>query len=314
MFKKQYALIAGIFIALFTIIASCKSSFEKLKASNNNPKKYQEAVRLYNRKDYAKALDLFENLAPHYRGQSGAEDLFYYYAYTNYKLKDYTSASYHFKQFAETYPTSPRAEECRFMTAYCYYLDAPNFSLDQSNTQKAVDALQLFINLYPKSERVTEGNKLIQNLRDRLEEKAYSNAKLYYTIGDYKSAVIAMGNVLRDYPDTKYAEELEYLSIVSQYQYARVSFESRQEERYQQVIAMADQFNDNYSNSSYLRDVQQYKKYSTTGIIRAKRDLAALATNPKKEAKELAKQDTTEKIKTTQSAVQVDDNRKIPPQ
>ncbi len=314
MFKKQYTLIASFFIALLIIAGSCKSPFEKLKASNNNPKKYQEAVRLYNKKEYSKALELFENLAPHYRGQTGAEDLFYYYAYTNFKLRDYTSASYHFKQFAETYPTSSRAEECRYMTAYCYFLDAPGFSLDQSNTQKAIESLQLFINLYPKSERVADASKLIQDLRNRLEEKAYANAKLYYVIGDYQSAVIAIGNVLRDYPDTKYAEELDYLSIVSQYKFSKVSRETRQEDRYNQVISLVDQFTDKYPSSHYLRDVEQYKKDSNYGIQHAKNVLAEATVNPKV-AKKLAKQDSTaDKVKVTQSSEDPRDHQRTPPE
>lgn len=314
MFKKQYALIASFFIVLLIVVGSCKSQFEKLKASNNNPKKYQEAVRLYNRKEYSKALELFETLAPHYRGQTGAEDLFYYYAYTNFKLKDYTSASYHFKQFADTYPTSPRAEECRYMTAYCYYLDAPGFSLDQTNTQKAIESLQLYINLYPKNERVNEANKLIQELHGRLEEKAYANAKLYYTIGDYQSAVIAMGNVLRDYPDTKYAEELDYLSIVSQYKFAKISRETRQEDRFGQVLSMADQFAEKYPSSSYLREVDLYKRDSNEGIQHAKQYIAQASYDPKV-AKKIAKQDSTaDKVKTTQSSEDPKDHERTPPQ
>src|SRR6195952_3921221 len=231
MFKKQQSLFGGLLIVLILAFGSCKSKFEKLKASNDYAKKYKEAIRLYNTKKYSKALELFDVLVSRYRGQEQAEDLYYYYAYTNYKLRDYTSARYHFKQFSETYPTSSRAEECRFMAAYCYYLDSPIFSLDQTNTQSAIDAMQLFINLYPKSDRVAEASKLIQNLRDKLEEKSYANSKLYLTIGDYQSAVIAFGNTLRDYPDTKYAEEMEYLTIEAQYEYARHSTEYKQEER-----------------------------------------------------------------------------------
>ncbi len=314
MFKKQYAVIAGLFIALLIIAGSCKTKFDKLKASNDNAKKYQEAVRLYNKKEYAKALELFEGLTQRYRGQAQAEDLFYYYAYTNYKLRDFTSASYHFKQFADTYPTSARAEECRYMYAYCYYLDSPNFSLDQQNTQKAIDALQLFINLYPKSERVAEASKLIQNLRDKLEEKAYANAKLYFTIGDYQSATIAMGNMLRDYPDTKYAEELDYLTIEAQYKFARISRETRQEERFTQAITYADQFQDKYPNSKYLRAAQQYKKDSGYGIESAKRVIAEAAYKPRI-AKKIAKQDSTaDKVKVTQSSEDPNDHQRTPPQ
>jgi outer membrane protein assembly factor BamD len=180
MFKKQIPFIGALLIVLIVALAGCKSKYEKLRASNDLAKKYKEAIRYYNKKDYARALELFDDLTQHYRGQAEAENLFYYYAYTNYKLKDYTSARYHFKVFADTYPNSTRTEECRFMSAYCYYLDSPNFSLDQENTQKAIDALQLFINYYPKSDRTAEASKLIQNLRDKLETKSYNNAKLYF--------------------------------------------------------------------------------------------------------------------------------------
>jgi len=279
MFKKQKALIGTLILVLIIAFTGCKSKYERLKASNDNAKKYQEGIKYYNKKDYTKALELFDDLVQRYRGQTEAEDLYYYYAYTNYKLKDYTSARYHFKVFADSYPNSSRTEECRFMSAYCYYLDSPNFSLDQDNTQKAIDAMQLFINLYPKSERVAEASKLIQNLRDKLEEKAYANAKLYLIIRDYQSAVIAFGNTLRDYPDTKYAEEMEYLSVKAQYMYAKNSYEIKQEDRYNTTITMSQQFAEKYPSSKYLKDAEQLKKDSEQGILSAKRYLVEAASN-----------------------------------
>lgn len=279
MFKKQRALTGSLLLVLVIALAGCKSKFERLKASNDNAKKYHEGIKYYNKKDYTRALDLFEDLVQRYRGTTEAEDLYYYYAYTNYKLKDYTSARYHFKTFADSYPNSSRTEECRFMSAYCYYLDSPNFSLDQENTQKAIDAMQLFINLYPKSDRAPEAGKLIQNLRDKLEEKSYANAKLYLTIGDYQSAVIAFGNSLRDYPDIKYAEEMEFLTIKAQYLYAKNSYEIKQQERYESAIAFHDQFVEKYPNSKYLKDAELLKKNSQQGILESKRILAEAATN-----------------------------------
>jgi outer membrane protein assembly factor BamD len=295
MFKKQLTLLASVLALLIITLGSCKSKYEKLKASNDYAKKYQEAIKYYNQKDYNKALGLFEVLVERYRGRTEAEDLFYYYAFTNYKLKDYTSARYHFKTFADTYPSSTRAEECRFFSAYCYYLDSPIFSLDQDNTLKAIEALQLFINLYPKSDRVTEASKLIQNLRDKLETKAYANAKLYLTIGDYQSAVIAFNNALRDYPDTKYGEEMEYLIVKSQYLYASRSLEYKQEERYTQTIAYADQFNEKYPASKYGRETTGYAKDSKRGIDNAKRVLAEALSN-EKVAKKLASKDSVKTL------------------
>ncbi len=308
MFKKQQSLLAGLLIALIFALGACKSKFEKLKASNDNAKKYKEAIRLYNKKDYSKALELFDGLVQRYRGQEQAEDLYYYYAYTNYKLRDYTSARYHFKTFADTYPSSTRAEECRFMSAYCYYLDSPIFSLDQENTQKAIEALQLFINLYPKSERVAEAGKLIQNLRDKLEQKSYANAKLYLTIGDYQAAVIAFGNSLRDYPDTKYAEEMEFLTIKAQYLYAQKSAEYVQEDRYTQAIVDADQFTEKHPKSTYTNQVADLRKDSDRGIIQTKKILAEAALDSKV-AKKIAKKDT---VKSQPPSEKGNDNQKIP--
>jgi len=308
MFKKQLTFLAAVFAVLMIVLGSCKSKYEKLKASNDNAKKYSEAIKLYNKRDYSKALGLFEDLVTRYRGHEGAEDLFYYNAYANYKLKDYTAAGYHFKNFADTYPSSPRAEECRFMYAYCLYLDSPIFSLDQSNTSKAIDGLQLFINLYPKSDRVAEAGKLIQTLRDKLESKAFANAKLYLTIGDYQAAVIAFGNTLRDYPDTKYAEELEYLTIQAQYEYSKHSGEFVQEERYNLAITDADQFAEKYPNSKYLADANRYKKYSQEGIVETKRIIAA-ATNDMRLAKKIAKKDS---VKTQPPSEKNNPDQKIP--
>ncbi|HXH98799.1 MAG TPA: outer membrane protein assembly factor BamD [Sphingobacteriaceae bacterium] len=275
MFKNRRILSITLCILLALGIAGCKSKFEKLRTGTDTAKKYQEALKLYNKKQYTKALTLFDDLVQRYKGRTEAEDLYFYYADTHYKLKDYTTARYHYKIFADTYPTSPKAEEARYMSAYCFYLESPNFSLDQDNTLKAIESLQLFINLYPKSERVTEASRLIQDLRDKLESKSYANAKLYLTIGDYQSAIIAFKNSLRDFPDTRYAEEMEFLMIESQYLYAKNSFETRQEQRFTDVIALTNEFTGKYPASKYLKNTEQFKQDSEKGIENVKKVLAA---------------------------------------
>lgn len=294
MFKRQRLVFFSLLAAIFVLIGACKSKFEKIKASNDYAKKYQEAVRLYNKKDYSRALELFDDVAQRYRGQESAADLFYYYAYTNYRLRDYTSARYQFKNFADTYQNNQHAEECRFMAAYCFYLDSPNYTLDQENTGKAIESLQLFINLYPKSDRVAEASKLIQDLRDKMEQKSYANAKLYLTILDYQSAVIAFNNALRDYPDTKYAEEMEFLTVQAQYLYAKNSLSTKQEDRYTQAITYADQFTDKYPASKYLKETVSLKKDSESGIKQAKIEVAEIDANVKR-AQKIAARDSSVK-------------------
>ena len=301
MFKNKLNISLSILLVIIIAFAGCKSKFEKLRASNDTAKKYREAVRLYEKKDYNKALSLFDDLVTKYRGTAEAEDLSYYFAYTHYKLRDYTTARYHFKTFADTYASSAKAEECRFMAAYCFYLESPTFSLDQENTIKAIEALQLFINLYPKSERVAEASKLISNLRDKLETKSYANAKLFLDIGDYKSAVIAFRNSAREFPDTKYAEEMEFLTIKAQALYAKASFEIKQEERYNEAIQLYTEFVQNYPSSKYLKEAEEIKKSSEKAIIDVKKLIALQTAEMKaqeekiKAAEESKKEDTKNK-------------------
>jgi len=306
MFKIKHLLILSFTIIALTI-AGCKSQFEKIRLSNDVAKKYQEAMRLYNKKNYSKAIILFEDLSQKYRGRAEAEDLNYYYSLTLYKLKDYTTARYQFKSFADTYPTSKYAEECRYLGAYCYYLESPIWSLDQENTYKAIDALQLFINFYPKSERAADASKYIADLRNKLETKAFNNAKLYYTLGgydinNYKSAVIALKNAQIDFPDIKFAEEMDLLIVKSQFAYAKNSYETRQEDRYAEAITYADEFIESHPESKLLPEAQELKKDSQAGIDNAKRVLAEIAKDEAKYKAMMAKDakldSTTTTIKT----------------
>lgn len=285
MFKVKHLIIL-VFIAALGM-AGCKSRFEKLRASNDVKKKYEEAIRLYNKRDFSKALVLFEDLSQKYRGREQAEGLNFYYAYTLYKLQDYTTARYQFKSFADTYPASKDAEEARYMGAYCYYLESPTFSLDQENTYKAIDALQLFINLYPTSERAAAAAKYIATLRGKLEDKVFENAKMYLTTGpsnadNYRAAVIALKNAQRDFPDIKYAEEMDFLMIKSQYLYAKNSLPIRQEDRYNEATELYNEFTENYPKSKFTKEAKALQEDINSGLALNKIEMAEYAAELEK--------------------------------
>jgi len=299
MFKVKHLIIL-VFVAAIGV-AGCKSRFEKLRASNDVSKKYQEGIKLYNSRNYSKALILFEDLAQKYRGREQAEGLNFYYANTLYRLGDYTTARYQFKSFAETYPASKDAEEARYMAAYCYYLESPVFSLDQENTYKAIDALQLFINLYPTSERAAAAAKYIAILRGKLEDKVFENAKMYLTTGpsnadNYRAAVIALKNAQRDYPDIKYAEEMDFLMIKSQYMYAKNSIPIRQEDRYNEATDLYNEFIEKYPKSKFADDAKRVKSDIDAGIALNKQEMAIFAADQAKYMETLKR---TGKVKDT---------------
>lgn len=300
--KRLFIWSLALFVSLGAL--GCKSKFEKLRLSNDNARKYQEAINLYNNKKYSKALLLFDDLSNKYRGRSENEDILYYLAYTNYRLRDYTTSRFQFQNFTDGYPNSQRSEECRFMAAYCYYLESPIYSLDQTNSLKAIESLQLFINLYPRSDRAEEAARFIQDLRDKLEQKSYANAKLYLDIGDYQSAVIAFKNSLRDYPDTKYAEEMEFLMIRAQYLYAQNSSDRRQEQRFTEAIEYSDDFVQNYPESGYAKDAKNYKENSEKNIEAVKKLIASYTEAQKEQERRQQEQEAREESSTVNAIPQ----------
>ena len=244
-----------VLLSVLALFFSC-SKYDKLVKSTDLDKKYEAAMKYYDKGNYAKALTLFEELVSVYRGTAKAEGILFYYAYTNYNMGDYILAGYHFKNFSKTYPNSTHSEECAYMTAYCYYLNSSPYTLDQLDTKEAIKEFQSFVNQYPKSLRVASSNEMIDKLRAKLEKKAYEIAKQYYNIGDYKATIYSFKNILNDYPDTPYREELSFFIIKSGYLLAINSIESKKEERLTSAINAYQSFVDVFPNSSYLKEAE----------------------------------------------------------
>jgi outer membrane protein assembly factor BamD len=261
---------------LLILLVSCIAcnDFKKLQKSNDLDKKYEMAIKYYEKKDFLKSSILLEELITLYRGTPRAEKIFYYYAYTSYELGDYTMAAYQFKSFVKNFPNSQYTEECAYMNAYCYYLNSPHYSLDQGDTYKAINEFQLFVNQYPNSTRIEESNKMIDKLRAKLEKKAYESAKQYYYIRDYQAAIISFGNILKDFPNSEQKDEMNFLILKSSYLLAINSIEAKKKDRIQQTIDTYLKFVDSFPQSKYISDAQGIYD----GALRLKEKLKTKAT------------------------------------
>jgi outer membrane protein assembly factor BamD len=141
-----------------------------------------------------------------------------------------------------------------YMNAYCYYLDSPPFSLDQTNTYTAINELQLFIDTYPNSDRVEECTNLMDRLREKLQKKAFNAANLYYKMRQYEAAITSYNTMLNDYPGTDYKEEILFNILKSYYYYGLKSIQSKQAERYQAALDAYNEFIFQYPDSKFLKD------------------------------------------------------------
>lgn len=252
-------------LTLFVLLTSC-SEYQKALKSDDVTTKYELGNRLYEQKKYSKSIRLFEQIATAYRGKPQAEKLFYLFSQAYYKTDQYYLAAYQFESFVSNYPKSEKHEECLFLAAKCFSTLSPEYSLDQKDTQNAIDKLQDFIDRYPSSMYSPEANVLLKNLVQKIEKKVYENAKGYHTISDYKSAIVAFDLFINEYLGTPYKEDALFYRFDSEYNLAINSIPTKMEERLNEAKKM-------YSNLIKFKADTKYKEKADTMLARIEQDL-----------------------------------------
>ncbi|HLN56470.1 MAG TPA: outer membrane protein assembly factor BamD [Bacteroidales bacterium] len=243
-----------ILLVLAVLVASC-GEYEKLLKSTDYELKKAKAKEYYDAGQYVKSSEILSQILPRYRASAEAEDLNWMNAMSFYGMKDYYMASTLFKQFVEQFPFGKHAEEGNYMAAYCDYKIAPRPELDQENTRNAIDGFRLFITRYPNSPKIEECRKYVKELEEKLVEKSYLSAKLYYDRKEYRAAVVALNNSLKEYSETKYREEMMFLKLNSLFLYAQYSFPAKQRERYQDTLDDYYSFMEEFPKTEYSKEV-----------------------------------------------------------
>jgi outer membrane protein assembly factor BamD len=255
MFKTRPILILSVAVAI-PLLGGCRG-YEKLLKSRDYQMKYDVGIQYYEEGEYVRAAGLFDQVANIYRGTVKADTVKYYQAKSYYGQKDYLMAGHYFQELSSTYPNSAFVEEADFMIGYCYYKQSPRPELDQENTFKTITAMQMFMVKYPNSDRLIQCQVIITEMSDKLVEKSFISARLYYDLGYYKSAIIALRNSLMEYPDTRFREELLFLILKSSYLLADKSVEEKQRERYQATVDEYYSFIGEFPEGNHAREAER---------------------------------------------------------
>ncbi len=251
---KHYVTLLILSLAL----ASCGEYNKVLKSSDYNYK-FEYAKQAFEQKRYMQAATLLEEVVTVFKGTDKAEESLYLLGLSYYENKDYMTAATYFKSYYQHYPRGQYAELARYYAGYGYYLDSPESQLDQSETVKAIEELQAFLDYFPKSDKVAIAQSAIFELQDKLVLKELENAQLYYNLGNYmgnnyESAVITAKNAIKEYPYSKYKEQLEMLVLKSRYREASESVDEKKEERFRTVIDEYYAFINDYPNSKFRKE------------------------------------------------------------
>ena len=265
-----------LFLLVSTLIlGSCASGYQKLLKSTDVNKKYEAAVKYYEKGDFFRAGTLLEDLIPLLKGRPEAEKAQFYFANTNYKQRNYVLSAFYFKSFTDTYPNSEYGEEASYLHAKSLFLDSPGFELDQTNTVSALESIQDFLNRFPTSKFKDETDNMSQELQKKLENKAFESAKLYFQLRYNQAAVVALTNFQQQYPASAFAEQAAFLRLTAQYAWAQESIESKQRERFLGAVSFYQQYLDAYPKSRNIKAAQDMYDVSQAEIVKLKVSPAA---------------------------------------
>jgi len=282
LFSVLRTLMLPVVGGLLLLISACDTPEKVLKSTDIEYKK-AKAISWYNNHEYYKAIPVLEELIGLMKGRQSTEDLYYMYADANFQQGDYLISAYHFKNYYDLYPTSDKAEECLFMHAKSYEMLSPKPELDQTYTNKAMEAYQLFLNSSTSPKYTHEANDAVIVLRKKLEKKALNAADLYYRTSNFKAASVSYANVLKDFPDIEESERITFMIMKSSYRYAQNSIPARKSERYNLVIKNFKEFKYKFGNSKYLVEASQYEQMAHYDAVKSAFDAAEEAPAYQKE-------------------------------
>lgn len=242
------------------MLTSC-GEYQRVQKSTDPDVKFEYAKRAFEQGKYVQAYTLLQDVVTVFKGSDKAEESLYLLGLSHYENKEYQDAAAYFQSYYGRYPKGKYAELARFYAGYAFYLDSPEPQLDQSGTIKAIEELQAFLDYFPRSERVSIAQNAIFELQDKLTLKELQNAQLYYNLGNYmgnnyESAVIVAKNAIREYPYSKYKEELEMLVLKARYQEALQSIDEKKVDRFRDVIDEYYSFINNYPDGENREEAE----------------------------------------------------------
>ncbi len=266
--KKNLNLIVALLSA--AILSGCGEYNKVLKSTDYNYK-YEYAKRAFEEGKYTQAYTILEDIVTVFKGTDKAEESLFLLGMSYYENKDYLSSGSYFRTYYQHYPKGKYAELARFYCGYGYYLDSPETQLDQTGTVKAIEELQNFLEFFPKSDKVSIAQNAIFELQDKLVKKELENATLYYNLGNfmgnnYESAVIVAKNALKDYPYSKYKEQLELLILKSRFQEANQSTDEKKEDRFRVVIDEYYSFINDFPESDNRNEAENIFKIASKHV------------------------------------------------
>lgn len=259
-------LLLGLILLLLGACATGKldsREVKSIKANKTIDEQYMRSLEFYENKRYDKALSLFTNIEQAYRGHQRIDTIMFYSANCYFFNGDYLTSSEMYNAYRVTMGRGSFSELADLYYALSLYHVSPDVELDQTYTVLAIAAFRDFIHRNAGHDMIPQCDKYIAELQLRLYNKDMDIALTYYNIGHYNSCLQVLSNILQKDPNTPFREDLLFLIVKANYEYARMSIKEKRLERFYDAIDGFYRFAEEFPNSEFMKAATRFHKHAS---------------------------------------------------
>ena len=245
---------AALLVATSAAVAGCGSG---MTTPGSAQEAYDRGVEAFERGNNTRAIEHFRTALDFGRTSPLAADAQLYLARAYSQDKQYLLAGNEYTRFIEFYRSDPRIPTAAYERIQAYASLSPDYELDQTDTQRAIDYIRLYLAQYPEGEHTEDAAALLGELREKLARKRYDNGLLYERRDLYEAAVVYFESVLQEYPTSQWADDALLGALRAQVAFAKASILARQAERYDDALAKYDRFITLFPSSPLVRQAEE---------------------------------------------------------
>ena len=192
-------------ILLLVLLTSCAR--KDVQIEEDLSIEFEKAMKYFNSDKYSRAKDKFDYIIMADPGSKLANKSLYYLAESMFQIEEYTEASTVYDRYVRFSPDYTKIESARYRICECAINLSNSYQRDQSQTQDALEQLQMYIEDFPGSDRIKDAEEAIELLRLKLAQKDYETGRIYLKLEEYESALIYFQSVLSEYYDTPVSDD-----------------------------------------------------------------------------------------------------------
>jgi len=235
---KRYA-----WLLLVIILAGCARN----KVEMTPDAKMAKANDLFNRKKYAKAAQLYEEISFEKQSANTAIALMRQ-ADCYFQMNKFTDARLKYIMLTTSFPDYPEIETAYFRIGVSYFEESLAPQYDQTETGQAIEAFRTFVERFPASPKFPEAVDYIRKCQSKLIQKKYYNGYIYYKMKDYSSALMYFDQISELGNQDKYDRLALYYTVKS---HLKQKNETIARENWNKLVAR-------YPNSKEARKLQRH--------------------------------------------------------